>query len=129
LDYPISTSLAAAFRRSHERLAQVILAAGAEEAFSMHLKSHRMATQSDVAGLGALSYGAFQHPVFSAHQMGGCAMGPDPNTSVVDERLKIHGLRNAYVVDGSVLPTSLGVNPSETIYGMAHRASEWITEG
>lgn len=127
LHYPISPALARAFKASHQRLAELTLAAGAEEAQSLHLEPVKMRQKDDVRRLTHKPYGALQHPIFSAHQMGGCAMGPDPKTSVVDERLKIHGLANAYVVDGSVLPTSLGVNPSETIYGMAHRATEWIT--
>ena len=33
-----------------------------------------------------------------------------------------------FVVDGSVLPTSLGVNPSETLYGLAHLATDFVAE-
>jgi choline dehydrogenase-like flavoprotein len=65
-------------------------------------------------------------PLFTAHVMGGCAMGRDPQKSVVDARLRLHQLENVYVVDGSVFPTSLGVNPQETIFGLAHWASEHI---
>ena len=127
LHYPVRPALKSAFQESHKKLAELTLAAGAYEAFSMHLHPERIRSKTDISGLDQRAYGAFEHPIFSAHQMGGCAMGPDPATSVVDEQLKIHGLTNAYVVDGSVLPTSLGVNPSQTIYGIAHRASEWIS--
>jgi choline dehydrogenase-like flavoprotein len=58
--------------------------------------------------------------------MGGCGMGKDPKTSVVDPRLKFHTMDNLYVVDGSVLPTSLGVNPQETIFGIARWAAGHI---
>jgi choline dehydrogenase-like flavoprotein len=51
--------------------------------------------------------------------MGGCAMGRDFRKSVVDSRLRYHHLDNLFVVDGSVFPTSLGVNPQETIYAIA----------
>ena len=61
--------------------------------------------------------------VATAHQMGGCAMGKDAATSVVDSSLRYHGLDNLFVVDGSVLPTSLGVNPQETIFGIARLRS------
>ena len=48
-------------------------------------------------------------------------MGDDPARSVVrSSDLRHHTLANLHVVDGSVFPTSLGVNPQETIYGIAH---------
>ena len=64
--------------------------------------------------------------VATAHQMGGCGMGKDPRTSVVDSQLRYHGLDNLFVVDGSVFPTSLGVNPQETIFGIARWASQFV---
>jgi len=52
--------------------------------------------------------------------MGGCPMGDDPKTSVVrSEDLRHHTVKNLHVVDGSVFPTSLGVNPQQSIYGLA----------
>ena len=42
-------------------------------------------------------------------------------TSVVRcDDLRHHTVENLHVIDGSVLPTSLGVNPQQTIYGIAH---------
>jgi len=58
--------------------------------------------------------------------MGGCAMGSDPRTSVVDSTLRYHGMDNLFVVDGSVFHTSLGVNPQETIFGIARWASQFV---
>jgi len=37
--------------------------------------------------------------------------------------LRVHGMENVHVVDGSVFPTSLGVNPQLSIYGLAHLVS------
>jgi choline dehydrogenase len=45
------------------------------------------------------------------HQMGTCRMGPktDP-TAVVDNQLKIYGLKNIRVIDASIMPTMLSAN-------------------
>ena len=45
------------------------------------------------------------------HQMGTCRMGPksDP-TAVVDNNLKIYGLKNIRIVDASIMPTMLSAN-------------------
>jgi choline dehydrogenase len=65
--------------------------------------------------------------VFVAHCMGGCAMGTDPKKSVVDSRtLRHHDFDNLFVVDGSVYPTSLTVNPQISIYGLASWAAAHV---
>ena len=45
------------------------------------------------------------------HQMGTCRMGPksDP-TAVVDDNLKVYGLKNIRVIDASIMPTMLSAN-------------------
>ena len=57
----------------------------------------------------------------SAHVMGGCAMGQDESQCVVNSDGSYKYLNGLYIIDGSVFPTSLGVNPQLTIYGMSAR--------
>lgn len=116
-----------AFHAGTKALAEVMFAAGAERVVTMHSEPLVLASRDDLPQLDAARYGPHEHAIFSAHQMGGCAMGPDPATSVVDERLRHHHVPNLFVVDGSVLPTALGVNPSETIYGIAHWAIDAVS--
>jgi choline dehydrogenase-like flavoprotein len=128
LDYPVSPLLAEAFGAAHEVLAKVHLAAGARETASMHVNNVVLTSEADLPALAAAQYGAHEHSIFTAHQMGGCAMGTDPARSVVDPQHRFRGMKNLFVVDGSVLPTALGVNPSETVYGLAHRAVPFVIE-
>jgi choline dehydrogenase-like flavoprotein len=123
IDYAISSELVEGFRDAHVRLAEIHLAAGAVEAISLHREPISVRNSADLKTLREAPFGAHQHSVFSAHQMGGCAMGGDADRSVVDVEHQVRGTQGLYVIDGSVLPTSLGVNPSETIYALAHRAS------
>ncbi len=124
LDYPISEGLVEAFRAAHVAMARVHLAAGATEAVTLHPQPLTVRSESDLAALKSAPYGALKHSIFTAHQMGGCRMTHDPSSRVVGTDHRVEGFENLYVVDGSVLPTSLGVNPSETIYALAHRAVE-----
>ncbi len=39
------------------------------------------------------------------HPVSTCMMGPDPATSVVDARLRVHGVAGLRVIDASVFPT------------------------
>lgn len=126
VDYPVSAAMSEAFHDASKSMARVALAAGAKHAMSLHAEPRIMATDADIAQLDSATWGAQQHSIFTAHQMGGCRMGLSPDTSVVNDTLRHHQVANLYVVDGSVLPTALGVNPSETIYGISHWAREHV---
>ncbi|MFA6033651.1 MAG: GMC family oxidoreductase, partial [Myxococcota bacterium] len=54
-----------------------------------------------------------------SHLFGGCVMGADPEKSVVNNEGKVHGHEGLYVVDASVIPSNLGVNPQHTIMGLS----------
>lgn len=55
----------------------------------------------------------------SFHPQGTCRMGSDAKRSVVNPRGETHDVKRLYVMDASVLPTSIGYNPSETVYALA----------
>ena len=58
----------------------------------------------------------------TAHILGGCPMGGDAQTGVVDIDHQVFNYPGLYVADGSVVPANLGVNPSLTIAAMTERA-------
>ena len=62
----------------------------------------------------------------SAHILGGCVIGPSPDSGVVDGQNRVYGYKGMYVVDGSMIPANLGVNPSLTITAMAEHAMSHI---
>ena len=75
------------------------------------------------------AYKTFGHgPVRGAgwHTLGTCRMGSNPETSVVNKFGKCHDINNLFIIDGSVFPTSSGVNPAATIQSLALYFSEKI---
>jgi choline dehydrogenase-like flavoprotein len=124
--YDVPAPVWEALREGCKALARIHLAAGAEAAYSFHDDPVEMRADAEVARLDRAPWEKLRLGLFTAHLMGGCAIGRDPEKSVVDAQLKMHGMDNIWVVDGSVFPTSLGVNPQETIFGLAHWAAERI---
>jgi choline dehydrogenase-like flavoprotein len=59
-----------------------------------------------------------------SHLFGGCTMGKDPSRSVCDELGRVRGYEGLYVVDASVIPTNLGVNPQHTIMALARHSAQ-----
>lgn len=72
-----------------------------------------------------LSWSFFRKPV-TVHPLGGVPTGPDRRSGVVDVDGQVHGYPGLYVVDGSAIPASTGVNPSATILARAERAMEAV---
>jgi choline dehydrogenase-like flavoprotein len=64
-----------------------------------------------------------------SHLFGGCVMGKDAARSVCDEGGRVHGREGLWVVDASVIPSNLGVNPQHTIMALAWLFAEGILEG
>jgi cholesterol oxidase len=71
------------------------------------------------------------HQPATAHPLGGCGMGRDRGDGVVDHKCRVFNGSGAddtsvhdglYVIDGAVIPRSLGVNPLLTITALSERA-------
>jgi len=79
-------------------------------------------------------FGSQRGPLLSVHPLGGCPMGDDEATGVVDHLGRVFDPSSAngvvheglYVLDGSIVPTSLGINPALTIATLAVRAVRGI---
>jgi len=58
----------------------------------------------------------------TAHIMSGVAIGSSPENGVIDESAEVFGYKNLRVLDASVIPGNLGVNPSLTITALSEYA-------
>lgn len=71
---------------------------------------------------------AMQRETITVHAQGGCGMGAEPRTSVTTPDGMVHGFPGLYVMDASVFPNPVGVNPSATIAALAERNVERFIE-
>jgi cholesterol oxidase len=62
--------------------------------------------------------------VITVHPLGGCPMAKSSRHGVVDAYGQVHVYPGLYIADGSVMPGSVGPNPSLTIAALADRFAD-----
>ena len=81
-------------------------------------------------GIAAGTVGDLIGAPFTAHFVGGCVIGADENSGVIDPYHRVYNYPTLHVVDGSTITANLGVNPSLTITAQAERAfAMWPNKG
>jgi cholesterol oxidase len=60
----------------------------------------------------------------TAHILGGAVLGKSIDDGVINEDHEMFGHKGLYIMDASVIPTNLGVNPSLTITALAESFSD-----
>jgi len=130
LDYVVQPKQWEALREASKSMAKMQFAAGAKEVKTLHEPTGVMKSPDDIDRvIDRLPYEANKVFVASAHQMGGCPMSDNKATGVVRSAdLRHHDVENLHVMDGSVFPTSLGVNPQLSIYGVTHRTASRLAQ-
>ncbi len=64
--------------------------------------------------------------LLTAHPLGGCVMGEDAASGVVNEFGEVWNYPDLYVADASIIPTALAINPSATIAALSERIARHI---
>lgn len=119
LDYQISDMTWRALKDAMLKLAEIQFAAGAKGVMPIHMDGDFYPSwQKAKQAIESLPMIKNRAQVLSAHVMGGCHFGGDESSSVCDNRGRVKGFENLSVMDGSLFPTSLGVNPQLSIYGI-----------
>lgn len=125
LRYDLHRDDAARFQRGFLRLAEIFFAAGAREVL-VPVDGVPVLRDGDLEPLRAARVRPRDLKLMAFHPLGTARAGADPARSVVDGDLRVHGLANLHVADGSVVPSSPGVNPQLTIMALATRAARRI---
>ncbi|MFC9249575.1 GMC oxidoreductase [Streptomyces sp. NPDC057136] len=84
----------------------------------------------EINGFAGSNIGELMGTPLTAHFLGGCPIGADAESGVIDPYHRLFGHPGISVVDGSAVSANLGVNPSLTITAQAERAmSFWPNKG
>ncbi len=133
LTYRMSARDRHAVSRLLRILAETFFAAGAREVILPILGGVPGARQGGITADGLRQLDLDRIPArrlecASQHPLGSCRMGTSPEHAVVDSSGQVFGLRDLFLVDGSILPSSLGVNPQVSIMAMATRLAWQLRE-
>ncbi len=69
---------------------------------------------------------SLQSKIDVPHNLGGVPMGENRRDGVVDDKGRVFGYRNLMVLDGSIVPATMGANPAMTIAALAERALDTV---
>jgi choline dehydrogenase-like flavoprotein len=105
-------------------IARIFRAAGAKSIYTEVRGFDELGSLAEIERLENALPNAYDMTMVAFHPLGTCRMGVDPETSVVDTSYESHDVPGLYIVDGSVVPTSIAVNPQLTIMALATRAGE-----
>ncbi|HEX3241042.1 MAG TPA: GMC family oxidoreductase [Solirubrobacterales bacterium] len=115
------------------------LAFGIARAAEIHFAAGATEVYPNIARVGVLKPGdlpAFEATTFKPaelrleafHPMGTARMSADPSEGVCGIDGAVHGTRDLYVADGSLFPTSVGVNPMMTIIAFSKHVARGVAE-
>lgn len=103
-------------------MAETYLAAGAKEVF-LPILGHPPVDGDELRKIDLENIPMHRFESASQHPLGTCRMGDSPDNSVVDPNGETWDVKELYIADGSIVPTSLGVNPQLTVMTMATRVA------
>lgn len=120
--------------RRHPKLDVLVTRPGHGEPNPTYLPVANDAARATAEMLDGDAWGAWNETLLdaptTAHILGGCVIGDDPATGVIDPYHRVYGYEGLSVADGSAVSANLGVNPSLTITAMTERAMAfWPNQG
>ncbi len=74
------------------------------------------------------TYDTRQAPGLDIHEMGGCRMGHDPRTSLLNEWNQFHHCKNVFVTDGACMTSTGNQSPSILYMALTARAANYAVE-
>jgi len=115
-------------KRGIAYMAKIFFAAGAERVYTAISKKPVLHSFEDADELLKMSVKPNQIETMAFHPLGSCRMAADRKLGAVDKYGESFDVENLYVADGSIIPTSLGVNPQLTIMALSAYVAEAISK-
>ena len=128
LGYRMAPRDLARLRRGVTILAEMALAAGAREVFTSVIGAKPITSVAEARALERANIDPRRIECMAFHPLGSARVANDPRRGVVDQSGEAFELPGLFVMDGSILPTSIGVNSQLPIMSMSARLAWRLAE-
>ncbi len=115
-------------RKSITILAELSITAGAREVFTSAWGFPPLKSMDDARGLENARIDARRIECMAFHPLGSARVGKDERSGVVDQNGEVFGVPGLFIADGSILPSSIGVNSQVPIMASATRIAWRLDE-
>lgn len=127
--YSMSAADIRVLKLGMERVAEIAFAAGAREVLpGVHGMPDVVRSPAEMRALRELPDDPRLFHCIAAHLFGTATIGADARTGVVGTDGQSHELPGLYVMDASVFPTNMGVNPQHSIAAVAWVMAQNLAE-
>ena len=129
IDYQIADSDFPAMKAAFKAAARIYFAAGAERVFLPTGDKRIVESEDEIdAVIDSIENNPFAIRMVSYHPQGTMRMGADAAHSVVNPYGETHDVKGLFVCDASLFPTSIIVNPQESVYALSNYIADHIIE-
>ena len=104
--------------------AELMFAAGARRVLLPFAHLPELGSADEIGRIASLARKPNAIELMTVHIMGSARMSTRPEDGVVDARGLVHGVDGLAIADASLFPSSIGVNPMESIVALALRNVE-----
>jgi choline dehydrogenase-like flavoprotein len=128
MTYEVNAKERASFLDGMKHCAEILFASGAKKVLVPYESALTLQPGDDLRAIDARGLRPNDILLASTHPQSTCKMGEDPKRSVVNSWCQSHDLKNLFVVDMSVFPSSLGAPPQISTAAIADRTAHHIAE-
>jgi choline dehydrogenase-like flavoprotein len=126
INYRVNKREQRLFVEGMKHCAEILFAGGAKEVIAPYTHPLRLEPGDSLAAFEQRGLRPNDVQLTSTHPQSTCKMGEDPRRSVVNSYCQSHDLKNLFVCDMGVFPSSLGAPPQISTASIADRTAQYI---
>ncbi len=128
ISYSVSAKEQKLFVEGMKHCAEILFASGARKVMVPYEDPLWLKPGDALSAVDARGLRSNEIQIASTHPQSTCRMGEDPKRSVVNSWCRSHDVKNLFVCDMSVFPSSLGAPPQITTASLADRTAHYIAQ-